>query len=486
MGENRWHMNSRKGDGTMGSIHFDQDELQKIANFLRVKAGLNFEAMERDTSLNIVVGDGTEQFGRKVAEDEDFVVFDGGEDGEYANVHTVVAKTFSMENRFAPLGKHLPDLHATSERIKDFATSNVIDPHHGITIPESKGAVLGPHDLPKLRMYLLELWGDNRQFQLAASVQAAMSPDIRSAKNVQQSLSLTERTMLKEATLWWVSAEMVDLLVNAAESLPSDVKVNELPIPAHTGLVVFEKPIIGSDAATPGNPVVVDAYTWGTTHMSSVASRPEPTMCLSFSAYKKLNFDKGLSRHELELATHMDLLKEAFMHPHSQMPGQMHVHGTTWCYLGRSDWPHGDELMQSPFTELSQVQVESFIEDRRIMAAFFTMIAQESIAQTEYHPIPRAERRRAERSGIRKEANDLKIVTLRKVHRNVTIPDDDSTEEVTGPEWSHRWMVNPHYRWQRVGPGRQERKLTLVRGYIKGPDDKPFKAKQEVKAWVRE
>jgi hypothetical protein len=44
-------------------------------------------------------------------------------------------------------------------------------------------------------------------------------------------------------------------------------------------------------------------------------------------------------------------------------------------------------------------------------------------------------------------------------------------------EWSHRWLVDGHWRNQPCGPQMQDRKLTWIAPFVKGPDDKPFKAK---------
>jgi hypothetical protein len=41
-------------------------------------------------------------------------------------------------------------------------------------------------------------------------------------------------------------------------------------------------------------------------------------------------------------------------------------------------------------------------------------------------------------------------------------------------DWAYRWEVNGHYRNQRVGPGKQYTRKVWVRGYIKGPADKPL------------
>jgi hypothetical protein len=252
--------------------------------------------------------------------------------------------------------------------------------------------------------------------------------------------------------------------------------LSDIPLPSPTGLVVFEKPIIGTDSNS-DQEVQVDAINWGVGTMAPTPSRPNSEECLGISSYRCLNvtaWDKTvtdtLKNNVITSAQAKVLYANKPVEPR-------------WSYLGRSDWPLVDSLNQAPFGECTEQQALSFIEDRRIMAALFTLLAQEAISETEYISIPRQTRRRAERVGVAPEANNLRVINLRKRLRNVPAEDGEPIE--SAGRYSHRWVVNPFYRWQRVGPGRQERRLTLVSGHVRGPEDRPLKLKQEVRAWVR-
>lgn len=359
-------------------------------------------------------------------------------------------------------------------------------------LPEAtKHDVYGPRDVPKLREFLLSQWGPNKPFFKMAFLQGTMSPDFGKAPRAHAAFLHgfvhTEIELLRKANLWWVSEEMVDILTATAPAVPNDVTVNNLTLPSPAGLVVFEKPIYGTDAVEKDKQVIVNAIAFGISEMAPSLGRDQPTTVLSISAYRRIDFDEGLSGEDLEQAMTIGLLEQGEFGDAKRVGDnlQMNVHGVTWAYIGRSDWPIQDELNQIPFDHVTDEQMLSFIEDRRLMAAFLTLIQQEAMADIEYQPIPRPERRRAERNGVPREANDLRVVTLRRKLRNVVEGDDTEPVEDTGRVYSHRWVVNPFYRWQRVGKGRTERKLTLVRGHVKGPDDKPLKIKQEVKAWVR-
>lgn len=77
-------------------------------------------------------------------------------------------------------------------------------------------------------------------------------------------------------------------------------------------------------------------------------------------------------------------------------------------------------------------------------------------------------RRKALNKLMLKPVSDVKVVCLRRVH-----PESGDGKDRT-IEWTRRWLVDGHWRNQRVGPGRQEMRLTYVHPYIKGPEDKPF------------
>jgi hypothetical protein len=71
------------------------------------------------------------------------------------------------------------------------------------------------------------------------------------------------------------------------------------------------------------------------------------------------------------------------------------------------------------------------------------------------------------------------VVTLR---RPQAPPAEHPTEG--GPRArTHSWLVREHMRWQPVGPGRKERRLTVVRAHTRGQG--PLVIKTRVNRWLR-
>jgi hypothetical protein len=47
-------------------------------------------------------------------------------------------------------------------------------------------------------------------------------------------------------------------------------------------------------------------------------------------------------------------------------------------------------------------------------------------------------------------------------------------------QWSHRWVVRGHWRWQAHGPQRSERRRLWIAPHVKGPEGKPLVATEHV------
>jgi hypothetical protein len=88
--------------------------------------------------------------------------------------------------------------------------------------------------------------------------------------------------------------------------------------------------------------------------------------------------------------------------------------------------------------------------------------------------IERHHRKRLEKEHKRDLKGGVKIVELRR--REASRRESDQPGESRPVNWSCQWMVIPHWRNQRVGPGRNDRRLVHIDTYVKGPDDKPLKA----------
>lgn len=347
-------------------------------------------------------------------------------------------------------------------------------------IPKRIGAieVSKPSDVPRLRTYLLDMWYPDSVFEKLENTSVERS-DVATTIGPRRPAWQAESGILKQATLWWVGAEMVDLLQATIPTVPPDIRTSELPIPSAHGLIVFEKPWFGTDAITAGHAVHVNAMSWGETILVPPISRPEELHVIAASCYRKIDYT---NQDDFSFALSCQMVQEGIISQADidakQILGRMTGHG--YAFMGRSNWPHADELIQSPFAELSDASAESWIEDRRVLAAFWNLIAQEKLTERTITYPARPVRRDAERRGVDKEASGVTVVDIRK---RAPQPQGEQTEGSGDSRYSHRWWVDPFWRRQPVGPGRKERRWTLVVGHLRGPGDKPFVPKEKVRAW---
>ena len=368
--------------------------------------------------------------------------------------------------------------------------------------------VVGPKDLPALRLWLREQWEPGRPFANATEKMtvdpsratlvdaAAEAIQEMGAKYVGRKTSEWERTTLRHASLWWVAEPMCALLEAAARTVPDDLRVADVPLLDGAGLVVFARPLTGHSVET-GDDIRLDAMAWNaaTTLPAIFSERPEPLMdpagvpCLSMAFFSRLDFDGDLSPEDLVVAP-PPLMEEALMGGligYAPVPDderkvwKLTLHGDFWLPLGRSDWPLADRLGDTHLLVRGEDAQASFAEDRRLIAALWTLLAQEGIATVRTETPARPVVRRVQRAGLPRSAADVRVVRLRELAHAERASEGPGVPR----DWSHRWVVSGHWRNARVGPGRSERRLVWVNPYVKGPDDKPLRQPATVKAWVR-
>lgn len=340
-----------------------------------------------------------------------------------------------------------------------------------------------PGNMPDLRWNLMDGW-------------AKWWPSLsESAGNV---------TLLNSASLWWVGEEMCDLLYSTLPEIPDDTAVQNLTFPASYGLIYFAKEWSGGvDAATGERDIRVNAMTWG---HGLVGPLEEPS--LSMESYRYVDFDAGLEYKDGTLLHGLGLsgdllggsLKASTLAAMGaptklvKVNGRMEnkVTGGIWAPLGRSDWPHSallnapsvDTMAQTGQSDIApRVGTENFDlsaqEDRKLIAAFFSLIQAAGLTKVVEDKPSRQVVRNAQRHN-RPVPSAVKVVYLRRPSRKGA-PGDASD----GGHLSHRFMVRAHPRMQACGPGMKERRLIMVGPYLKGPEDGPFIPKTTVNAWVR-
>lgn len=301
-----------------------------------------------------------------------------------------------------------------------------------------------PSDLIELRLLIAERWLPGRAYYNA----------YKGLSDYPENACEHERRMTSEAEIYYVTSDMVDLLQAAAPKMPEQPLRLDDP-PSQYGFIYFEKPIVGTDSER-GITINVDAITWGCIMSGVEHERPlERMVSITCYQYDDKPWPEEVVEENPELAEPLN----------------------DWAPLGRSEWPVGDTTDQPEWEGIEPARMQSFSEDRRWLAAFWTLIQQVKIAECSQVGPQRQHRKRLEREG--KPISLVNIVRLRRI-QHPTQPKD----EAALVEWTHRWMVGVHWRNQWY-PSLGTHRQIVILPYVKGPEDKPLIIKDTVKLWER-
>lgn len=355
-----------------------------------------------------------------------------------------------------------------------------------------------PRELPDLRLHLMERWIPGGIFETALKKVrfggSGYAPFPRGgAAGWATNLAAAEREALRQASLWWIKDEMVELTIAAAKSIPHDIYASEVKLPADKefGIALLGAPYVGRDAATPGDEVEVNCIVWGKSDIVTETSKV--VECLSVSMYAYLDFSGGLSKRQLGMAVESGAVWDAAaeMVGNSPLGAVGHIRGGAWVYKGRTDWPLVDSLVsfqgfgdeETDFAMTNQRRA-SMIEDRKFLAAL-SLLVNHKLSSADMIWSDRQARRRSARAGVdeNKEPSHVRYIRLREIRKKEGETDEE--HEKRHVEWTHRWVVNGHVAWRRCGPKGSQRRLSYIPAYVKGPSDKPLVIKEEVRVWTR-
>lgn len=298
------------------------------------------------------------------------------------------------------------------------------------------------------------------------------------------------------AEVWWVNREMTELIEASAASLPGDFTLEDLRAAGlpDAGFVVLDGEPLGVDAETGERNTVVTALLWGNANLTR--EMPDGTQqrtmnCLKLAPFTRINFDRtdayeppGYDERVAKAATLYATLRSfAGARRETQV-----LHGVQWLGLGSTDWEPGGTtdapILGGQGQVLTDAQVRSMAEDRRLLAALWLLANEQLIARPETLVVDRAARRRADRAGVAQPAT-VRVVTLRRAATESSSPENPAGMPGAPLNRTARWVVAGHWRWQPVGPHRADRRLTWVRPHLKGPEGAPLRARPVVKALVR-
>ncbi|EHB48720.1 hypothetical protein MycrhDRAFT_5561 [Mycolicibacterium rhodesiae JS60] len=260
------------------------------------------------------------------------------------------------------------------------------------------------------------------------------------AESLQQMSDEVE--VLRSAELYWVSRDMVDVAVQASESLPEWTPAATLPAP--NGVMCWGKPAdvipYNGPAGGPNLDVAWDGMWWWT--------RPDGVLQL-----------QPLSR----LARNPELLE-----PYK---------------VSSPLWTAGSTLVLNPLVPRTDEQAHApeasqFVS---ITGAAWLLMGQPVVAATRSLNDDRPAT--AGPDGGPPAPPNPSRVTIVELRRPISPPRDHDAES-GDRHYQRRWWVSGHWRQQVCGPNNTQRRPTWIAPYVKGPDGAPLTA-DRVHVWRR-
>jgi hypothetical protein len=270
----------------------------------------------------------------------------------------------------------------------------------------------------------------------------------------------TERMKLLFAAPFFITKGMVDLLDHAQKSFPT-TPLRPVDLPVHAGFALLERPLEVIDLH--GEALPWQAFTWG---IAAGSSDPETAVGIHLSIYAHRNADPARLSAEQQIRM--------------TFPTLALIHETAWTfdhdYAGESSW--GTGTLMNEGVPITDEAMASGIEMLRTIHTFF-ILSWQKIAEPTNAQASRPVRKRAMKLDPNRPIPDVRVVQLRR-HRQKGEHDG----EHGSIEYTHRFLVSGHWRKQWY-PSEQRHKPKWIFPYIKGPEDRPFQAKNTTYLWRR-
>lgn len=272
----------------------------------------------------------------------------------------------------------------------------------------------------------------------------------------------TESEALAVATPFWVSDEFVGVAAHAAQQMRPQ-PLSEFDLPCGAGFMWLAETL-----TVPGIEFAVRAIRWDS---------------------DRIGVDLTLYG---DGAAHSDLWSNLSRPPLAFMLGhEMWRFGSDFTNPQAFDWSGRDLDTITPGEIEDRLSTGGYVF--RFALAMWALM-REPLAAVAVQDPDRKQRRRLQREGREtpEEGWGVRVVTLRRLATRETTP-GDGTSSV---EWSHRWVVSGHWKWQwhprPLGTpcGHCDRedgfhRQKWIHPYPKGPKDKPLVLSKNVYALKR-
>lgn len=300
-------------------------------------------------------------------------------------------------------------------------------------------------DMPRVRDDLLNFW----RGELAEVMAQKWADDgdmIAPPPNGAAFTGLVRRN-LTLAELYYVSSDMTQLAVHAAQTTPRFV-FERVDLPSDHGLIVFEEPF-DQVSEDPSAPCPLIAALWGTA--------PAGLFPGAGGVWITVFADSDITVHRQVAIAGADAVARA--RNEGLIPPLTYNEDCAFAFGAAGEAVNGGSTR----------------DYGTILRTAWLLMQQESIASSRRVEVDRAERRRLARRGIQPQA--VRVITLRTAH-------SAGPGSAEAREYHHRWIVRGHWRNQWL-PSRRVHRPIWIAPHLKGPEDAPLLTGEKVYAWTR-
>lgn len=304
-----------------------------------------------------------------------------------------------------------------------------------ITLSEPRSPRRSARELPRLHAQLVgELSVPEARRNVAAIIGAGAGPE---DMETESHLSMADDVIdgVANGELFFLTADFLEIVTAAAPEVP-EFLLHPSDLPALHALVVFEHAI--------SVPIHAERRDW----VSAIS-------WITYAAADRVDDDEAdLEEGGIFVAVWISPLDEYDVEGWGRYPEIVPSAGARWSYGEHWRPVHGVMLWPGWLGAILRLVGEEYISEQR-------------------QGLDRAERRRRQRAGLA-VPEGIRIIDVRRRARGEAAPGAGS-----GVEWSHRWLVRPHWRNQWY-PSQGRHAPRWVRGHVKGPEDKPVVARPTV------
>jgi len=260
--------------------------------------------------------------------------------------------------------------------------------------------------------------------------------------------------LLEVAYPYYVTPDMSLLVQHAAGGLDDEDLFDPSLAPTGAGFVRFERPLSITDVR--GAHMKANWMLWGPS--------PAGTLIVIWNDVR----DPDDVTHYLE---------GEFGREVKRVMGNWSIIGGTHVLVGA---PLGEERVPVPEQYLADLEADGieptpFTNIERLAQSLWLLLDQTLVSTRE-------EQARPKQTHHARKLNLKTRVTVIDLRRMVGANRAEGESHI---EWSHRWVVRGHWRWQACGVGYSERRRIWVAPFIKGPDDAPLATNERVYALRR-